>query len=429
MIVRPQLTVCQIYLMIAIGITCFSSTAKQVNTNVHLICFDSMANTLWQKVSYTKDFTVAEQMVALPLNTDIRSLLILSNEQPHRAQHILPNMNQNQHTFNVAEKFLLRVIQANIADQLGQEQQAMMSLQQASMMESQLPSSQLYTPDFNQSKLLLSAQYAKIGQFKQAFDAQALYLKRRYFHQLGLTAQRLTQLNSKYDVDIKIKENQLLQSQLEYKGLQLAKVQARNIDQQINIIILITILAGMLILVYRQLHIRYALAKLAKIDTMTGLCNRDRLFKQGRKLVASATTMQSALSIIVFDIDNLKRVNDSYGHTVGDEMIRSIAVLGTETMRSRDVIARTTGGQFAAILPGTNLEEAKAFAERFREKVELCDLHHANINNAITISAGIANSKEFNACGFEVLFDSAEQAMQIAKTTGKNRVCSFNQQN
>jgi diguanylate cyclase (GGDEF)-like protein len=333
-------------------------------------------------------------------------------------------LKQRSDRFNLAEKYLMLVIQANIANTLGQEQIVINWLNQAIAMEKHITATQLHSPEFNQSNLTLSEIYARIGQFKKAYDMQSIYIKRFYFHRLALTEQRLNRLNKKYDIDIKLKENELLQSQQEYKGLQLAKIQQKNTIQQRNILILVATIIVFFILLYRQLLIRNALGRLAKIDSMTNLYNRKMLFEAGEKLTISGSNLKQPLSVILFDIDDLKAINEQYGHHVGDEVIKSIASLGIETMRSRDVFSRVAGEQFAAILPGTNLAQAKAFAERVREKVESSHFHHQDIKGTITVSAGIANTADIDV-EFELLLNAAEQALHSAKTAGKNCVFLF----
>ena len=412
---------------IPLSLACFSSLAEEVISG-HILGFDKLSNTLRQKVTNIDNSSAFEQQHQWQLNEHVLALLVLSKKNPKQAQKALLTLEQRQDTFNVAEKYLMRVIQANIANKPGQEHKVINWLNQAIAMEKQITALQLQSPQFNQSNLILSKIYARIGQFQKAYDKQTIYFKRFYFHRLALAGQRLTNLNKKYDIDIKLKENELLKSQREYKGLQLAKIQQKNKIQQRNILILVATIVVFFILLYRQLLIKQALGRLAKIDSMTNLYNRKMLFEAGEKLIISGSNLKKTVSVILFDIDDLKGVNEQYGHHVGDEVIKSIASLGIETMRSRDVFSRVAGEQFAAILPGTNLAQAKAFAERLREKVESSHFHHQNIKGTITVSAGIANTADIDV-EFELLINAAEQAMHLAKTAGKNCVCCFKQPN
>lgn len=410
---------------VPLSVVCFSIFSQEV-ISAHILGFDKLSNTLRQKVPNINDLSGFEEQHVWQLNEYVLSLLLLSKENAKQAQKALLTLEQHSGRFNLAEKYLMLVIQANIANTPGQEQKVIDWLNQAIAMEKHITATQLHFPEFNQSNLTLSEIYARIGQFKKAYDMQSIYVKRFYFHRLALTEQRLKKLHKKYDIDIKLKENELLQSQQEYKGLQLAKIQQKNKIQQRNILILVAMIIVFFILLYRQLLIRHALGRLAKIDSMTNLYNRKMLFEAGEKLTISGSNLKQPLSVILFDIDDLKAINEQYGHHVGDEVIKSIASLGIETMRSRDVFSRVAGEQFAAILPGTNLAQAKAFAERLREKVESSHFHHQNIKGTITVSAGIANTADIDV-EFDLLLNAAGQALHLAKTAGKNCIFCFKQ--
>lgn len=163
---------------------------------------------------------------------------------------------------------------------------------------------------------------------------------------------------------------------------------------------------------------------IAKTDALTGLFNRRSLFKKGNLLVNEAVKEGNTVSAILLDIDFFKSVNDNYGHDVGDKVIKMVAEVGTETIRSRDYYARLGGEEFAAILPGASLEESKAFAERLREKVEQLDLSTINIERKITVSIGVANLAQVTP-SFDILLHAADEAMYNAKEQGRNRVCCY----
>jgi len=368
-----------------------------------------------------------EEQEEQPLNARIVSLLALSEENPQQALRLLPKIEAMSTSFNAAEKYLMFVVKANIADVPGQEHKVINWLNQALMLESQISTVQLQLPMFNKSYLTLAENYAIIGNFKQAYDKKSEYNERFYHYRMTLKDKRLQKLNKKYDTDIKLKENKLLQSQHEFEAIQLQKTEERNVTQQRNIVILIVTALVFVVLLFRQLRIRSILRKLAKTDSLTGLSNRKTLFKQGNKLFKTAIDQQKNLSVILFDIDYFKNINDSYGHQTGDEMIKAVSSLGTEIMRSRDVFSRLGGEEFAAILPDTTLDQAKAFAERLKEKVESFSLPGKEIKVTVTISAGVANTSQIQE-DFDSLLNAADQAMYSAKNAGRNHVCCFHPQ-
>jgi len=337
---------------------------------------------------------------------------------------LLPKIEAINAHFNAAEKYLMFAIKANIASAPGQEHKVINWLNQALTLESQIVMTQLQLPIFNKSYLILSNNYATTGQFQQAYDKKREYMKRFYQYRMVLKEQRIKKLNKKYDTDLKLKENELLQSQHEFEAIQLQKTEQRYITQQRNIFILLITSLVIIILLFRQVRIRSMLRTLAKTDRLTGLYNRKTLFEEGQKLVFVASERRQVLSVILFDIDDFKSINDSYGHQAGDDVIKTIASLGNEIMRSRDILSSLGGEEFAAILPGTNLEQAKAFAERLREKVESLQLQHKGANYSVTISAGVANLQQVDQ-EFEHLLKAADHAMYLAKNAGRNCVCCF----
>ena len=119
-----------------------------------------------------------------------------------------------------------------------------------------------------------------------------------------------------------------------------------------------------------------------------------------------------------------KNINDNYGHDIGDKVIKIIAELGSETMRSRDLFARLGGEEFAGLLPGVGCDEAKAIAERLREKVANKDLSELNISQQLTVSIGVACLDQDDK-SFDDLLNAADIAMYYAKENGRNLVCQF----
>lgn len=149
-------------------------------------------------------------------------------------------------------------------------------------------------------------------------------------------------------------------------------------------------------------------------DPLTGLHNR-------RGLQAAVERLQAArapFGVIALDIDHFKRVNDTYGHTVGDEVIRGLAQLMRECSRPSDVLCRNGGEEFLILLPGAGAKEAANVAERLRKSMETRSLHGTS---GITLSAGVA---QWPSAGAEVdaAFQAADAALYAAKQQGRNRV-------
>jgi diguanylate cyclase (GGDEF)-like protein len=159
------------------------------------------------------------------------------------------------------------------------------------------------------------------------------------------------------------------------------------------------------------------LERLAVTDPLTGLANR----RGGERSVASeisrARRQRSALSCIFIDIDNFKRINDTFGHQAGDRLLRDLSDLLRHTLRAYDILVRWGGEEFLLILPGVTLDQARRLAERIRAAVERLDTQGLG---PVTISAGTAALD--TSYDFETMLMAADRRLYEAKSTGRNTV-------
>lgn len=161
----------------------------------------------------------------------------------------------------------------------------------------------------------------------------------------------------------------------------------------------------------------------AQRDGLTGLYNRvffDQAFAQS---VATAKREERPLSLVLFDVDHFKDVNDSYGHPVGDRVLAGIAKVLGSRLRPNDTSARYGGEEFVLLLPDTDTVGAAVVAERLRQRIADAshDIGHGAILRA-TVSAGYATMQPRSSATAEMLLASADAAMYAAKRAGRNRV-------
>jgi len=133
--------------------------------------------------------------------------------------------------------------------------------------------------------------------------------------------------------------------------------------------------------------------------------------------ILKAKRYNTPLSIIYFDIDHFKQINDTYGHKKGDFILKEVSKIILQNIRKTDIFGRWGGEEFIIILPFTNLENALILAEKLRKKIEEHDFDGINI----TISFGVTELKiDDNA---DTLINRADEALYKAKNKGRNRVC------
>jgi diguanylate cyclase len=161
----------------------------------------------------------------------------------------------------------------------------------------------------------------------------------------------------------------------------------------------------------------------AKTDTLTSLPNRRALEEFFRAAQIKAMEVEDSLSILLLDIDHFKKFNDTYGHGVGDQVIRLIASVLRERVRENDLPARYGGEELIAVLPGADLAVCRTVAERIRVTVADCHLTRRSTGESlpdISVSIGIAQFRPGESMAD--LIERCDRALYKAKADGRNRV-------
>jgi diguanylate cyclase (GGDEF)-like protein len=160
---------------------------------------------------------------------------------------------------------------------------------------------------------------------------------------------------------------------------------------------------------------------LATTDGLTGLYNRRHVLELAAAEWRRFQRYYRPLSVLIFDIDQFKFINDKLGHDAGDRAIVHIAALVKEGKRPTDIVARIGGDEFILVLPETNIEEAATVAERLLEKVADSRFGQKGAEMSMTISIGAAEAT-LAMSGIDALIKCADEALYRAKSLGRNRV-------
>lgn len=161
----------------------------------------------------------------------------------------------------------------------------------------------------------------------------------------------------------------------------------------------------------------------ANTDFLTGLYNRSYMETTTDKWLAEAARTGESIVCIAFDLDNLKSLNDTYGHIFGDKVIKNIGQACASQIRSRDLMGRFGGDEFAIILRELSTEEAHHKAEQLLEAVRSIKIEKDGIYISLTASVGLADNANGKIQTFTELFHQADLALYQAKEGGKNRIC------
>jgi diguanylate cyclase (GGDEF)-like protein len=164
------------------------------------------------------------------------------------------------------------------------------------------------------------------------------------------------------------------------------------------------------------------LREISNTDHLTGLYNRRYLMEVLAREMVRVQRKKSALSLVILDVDHFKKINDTYGHPGGDEVLQTVANEARFGLRLYDVAARYGGEEFVLVLPETPLTGGVAVAERLRKRVEAISLPPPLDQVAVTVSLGVASYPAQGVTDMETLLQQADLALFQAKRNGRNRV-------
>lgn len=162
------------------------------------------------------------------------------------------------------------------------------------------------------------------------------------------------------------------------------------------------------------------LEEMASQDKLTGVLNRQMFDGILKQMMKFAERKGQKLSLVIFDLDHFKKVNDNYGHLAGDEVLRSVVDTVRDILRESDIICRWGGEEFFLLFPECDLEQAQSLAEKMRKEIEEHFFVFAGKTIRITASFGVAEYA--NGESDSELINRADQALLSAKNSGRNRV-------
>ena len=185
---------------------------------------------------------------------------------------------------------------------------------------------------------------------------------------------------------------------------------------------LMTIFSSQMALLVGNLAAREQIMNLAETDDLTGIWNRRYFRRQLPQEIERARVYNLPLSLLIFDVDDFKQINDGHGHVVGDVVLSELCGAVRETLRPPDFFARFGGDEFAIVLPHTDLAGARAVADRILQKVGLLSIP-TDEEGAIrcSISIGVADFDVSDGSTMTDLIRRADERLYAAKRAGKNR--------
>ena len=164
-----------------------------------------------------------------------------------------------------------------------------------------------------------------------------------------------------------------------------------------------------------------AIYELVARDGLTEIFNKRKFEEELQRELARAMRHQRPLSLIIFDLDEFKTINDTYGHLCGDFILKQVASLARELVRPEQMLARVGGDEFVILAPETGAEGAQALASKIRERVVGYEHRYGDIKIVVSCSFGVAElSREMSTP--QDLYQAADDALLLSKRSGRNRV-------
>jgi diguanylate cyclase (GGDEF)-like protein len=164
------------------------------------------------------------------------------------------------------------------------------------------------------------------------------------------------------------------------------------------------------------------LSEVSSKDSLTGLYNRGYVVEKLESEINRSIRHGSPMSLLMLDIDHFKRINDTYGHAAGDQVLQAVGRLLRDSCRVYDVPGRFGGEEFCILLPETQLGNTTTVAERIRGRLEATQLPCGDAMAVVTASIGVAGLETAEALSPSALIERADRALYSAKNRGRNRV-------
>ncbi|MGI2099872.1 diguanylate cyclase [Shewanella oncorhynchi] len=240
-----------------------------------------------------------------------------------------------------------------------------------------------------------------------------------------------TELKVKFDTSRIESENQRLIENQNLKEQELALLEKNKSLQHIILLLAGFILTIVSIFAYKQVHRNRQLQVIALTDYLTKLPNRRHIYAQAAKYVQQALKHQSPFSVIIFDADHFKKINDNFGHELGDRALMTIANAGRALSGNKDLVGRIGGEEFLILLPNTDATGALALAHQLQNHISRLSAQNLPAELKLTVSAGVATLEPQNNTedayqdkDFATLLKRADNALYEAKNAGRNCVKS-----
>jgi diguanylate cyclase len=256
-----------------------------------------------------------------------------------------------------------------------------------------------------------------LEQYKKYAEADKAYLNEIKTRELAYQLVRQQIVQKTQQIDLLDQENQVLQLQ-------------RKVDQQaaqntrLIVILLVLLIASIGYWAFKIKRVQLSLKKMAETDALTGICNRHHFTIRAERALAECARNGEQASLIMFDLDHFKNINDRFGHGTGDWALKEVSEASKGFCRRIDVLGRLGGEEFAILMYGCDLRAAARVAEDCRVRLAQIETRDTGHVFAITGSFGVTSTQQ-SGYSLAKLLSQADKQLYRAKHAGRNRVCVY----
>ncbi len=323
-----------------------------------------------------------------------------------------------------AEQHLVKlqylIDKAYIFEKMARYQEALLNLEQAEALLEYKDSDIYDTSELNILFLRAKLHYA-LGHYNQAYQIQTQYFTKSITYNEARETTEIDELRLQYQSETAQRQRNILNKNQRIQDLRLQQLTLDTESRQVFVALLAVCLLILTWFLYRVVKGQRNLIRATRTDSLTGVTNRRRLLQLGEQYFLQSKQQQQAFSVCMIDIDFFKKINDQFGHSIGDEALKEIAIHGQSLMRDSDVFGRFGGEEFIALLPNTEHVDALEVAQRLRQNIERAQWKTRQISQ-LTVSIGITTSSQQNYASFAALIKAADEQLLRAKHSGRNKV-------
>ncbi|WP_281561483.1 GGDEF domain-containing protein [Thalassomonas sp. RHCl1] len=287
--------------------------------------------------------------------------------------------------------------------------------------KAQLAAYQQAFPEYQTESLeILAIKEFLAGNYSAAMAQFYLRLDQEVEQRRDFVLRSTSTTASLFNVNITELDNKILQQDLQINALQFDKEQEQKRNAYLFLLLVSFLAFALVLLSWHLLRTRKIFRYRAQTDHLTRIANRRHSFETGQQMLSQAISLNQPLSLIVFDIDHFKQVNDTLGHETGDQAIVQVVEKSKECLRKQDQLGRIGGEEFLLLLPDTRQEKAVEIAERIRAKVATARVGVEPESIYLTVSLGVVCVREEK--NLQDLINRGDKALYQAKAGGRNQV-------